>query len=79
MVFSRWSLFIGVAWRSAVKDFLSVFWGIEANMVVWFGKMQKSVTKCMKITLLVTKIADKLNENSLNMSLFMKNVLPNGA
>ena len=42
------------------------------------AKIRKSVTKCMKKVGLVSKIVDKLNENLLNVSLFVLIVLPNG-
>lgn len=42
------------------------------------AKIRKSVTKCMEKVGLVSKIVDKLNENLLNVSLFVLIVLPNG-
>ncbi len=42
------------------------------------AKIQKSATKRMKKVGLVSKIVDKLNENLLNVSLFVLIVLPNG-
>lgn len=71
MVVCRWSLFfLGLLRRVLIM--LGRIWGR------YRAKIRKSVTKCMKKVGLVSKIVDKLNENLLNVSLFVLIVLPNG-
>ncbi len=77
---SRWS------WVNGCLSMVVVFLGLLRRVLIMLGriwgryraKIRKSVTKCMKKVGLVSKIVDKLNENLLNVSLFVLIVLPNG-